>query len=76
MGYRARNGKWYPRKESREEYSRRKLGELGEQIGKSAKGIVEDTSNEIKDIITSADSPSDLFWGIAIAAVVWGLILF
>ena len=67
--YKAKNGKWYSHKESKAEYSCRKVGECVKDAFKS-------TGKQAKSIVESAKSPSDLFLGIAIAAVVWSLILF
>ena len=69
MSYRARNGKEYPRKESREEYSYRKIRECVEDSINSA-------SNDIRDTVKSADSITDIFWGLLIAAFIWVFIIF
>lgn len=69
MSYRARNGKEYPRKESREEYSYRKVSECVEDN-------INSVSNDIRDTFKGADSIIDIFWGLLLAAFIWVFIIF
>ena len=69
MGYRARNGKWYSHKESEVEYNCRRINECIEDNINSA-------SNDIRDTFKGADSITDIFWGLLIAAFIWVFIIF